>query len=315
MPSFLSAIRFPQSEIATVSGSHLWQTVFVSFAVVLMLFQIARGWRLGLPRQMVRVAALVAAYSAAFFGGEMILPVLQPLVRAPDFVLSALGGAILALIVYALINMAGSILFKNTAQQGSGLVRLVYGISGAVLGIFFGLFFLWLLVVGVRTIGAIAEAQVNASAPGNLPALEERRSRTGAPSSRTVTNVPDETSLVVSMARLKKSIELGTVGEVVKQADVLPSGIYETLAKVGEVFAKPERASRFLNYPGVTELADHPKILALRADPEIAQMIEQGRLFELLQDDRLIEAANDPELAAQVKRFDLRKALDYAAQP
>ena len=118
------------------------------------------------------------------------------------------------------------------------------------------------------------------------------------------------------MARLKKSIELGTVGEVVKQTDVLPGGIYETLDEGGEVvFAKPERASRFLSYPGVTELADHPKILALRADPEITRMIEQGRLLDLLRDERLIEAANDPELAAQVKRFDLRKALDYAAQP
>jgi hypothetical protein len=127
--------------------------------------------------------------------------------------------------------------------------------------------------------------------------------------------VPDENSLAFSMARLKKSIELGTVGEIVKQTDVLPAGIYDTLAKVGEVFAHPERASRFMSYPGVTELADHPKILALRADPEITRMLEEGRLFDLLQDDRLIEAANDPELAAQVKRFDLRKALDYAAQP
>ena len=117
------------------------------------------------------------------------------------------------------------------------------------------------------------------------------------------------------MARLKKAIELGTVGEVVKQTDVLPGGIYETLAKVGEVFAQPERASRFLSYPGVTELSDHPKILALRADPEITRMIEQGRLIDLLQDDRLIEAVNDPDLAAQLKRFDLRKALDFAARP
>ena len=85
----------------------------------------------------------------------------------------------------------------------------------------------------------------------------------------------DQDSLTFSLARLKKSIEMGTVGEVVKQTDVLPSGIYETLGKVGEVFAKPERASRFLSYPGVTELVDNPKLLALRADPEIANMINK----------------------------------------
>ena len=64
----------------------------------------------------------------------------------------------------------------------------------------------------------------------------------------------------------------------------------------------------------MTELADNPKILALRADPEIQRMLEEGRLWDLLRDDRLIEAANDPELAKQVKKFDLKKALDYAAQ-
>src|SRR5437762_450577 len=63
-----------------------------------------------------------------------------------------------------------------------------------------------------------------------------------------------------------------------------------------------------------SQLADNPKILALRADPQIQRMIEEGRLWQLLQDDRLIEAANDPELAKQVKQFDLKKALEYAAK-
>lgn len=285
-----------------VSGSPLWQAIFVSFAVVLMLFQIMRGWRLGLPRQLVRIGAIVAAYSAAIFCGNLLVPWLRPLVKLPDFVVSALGGAILALIVYAIVNTIGTILFKRTGQQGSGLVRLVYGISGAVLGIFFGLFFLWLLIMGIRSVGAIAEAQVNASTPVR-PQVAKAHA------------VPDENSLAVSMARLKKSVELGPVGDLVKHTDLLPAGIYDTLGKAGEVFAKPESASRFLSYPGVAELADTPQMLALRADPEITRMIEQGRIWELLQDERLIEAVNDPELAARLKKFDFRKALDYAAQP
>ena len=297
-----------------VSGSHLWQSVFLSFAAVFMLFQVARGWRLGLFRQLVRIAAVVAAYSAALFGGGIFVSYLQPMVKAPDFVLSAIGGAILAFIVYAVINTIGSILFKSTAHQTSGIVRLVYGISGAMIGVLFGLFFLWLLIMGIRSVGAIAEAQVSASTSTNAPAPEAQRSRPGMPARRQVTTAPDENSLVVSIARLKKSIEMGKVGEVIKQTDVLPSGIYETLTKVGEVFAKPERAARFLSYPGVAELTDDPKILALRADPEITRMLEDGRLFDLLQDDRLIEAANDPALAARLRKFDLKKALDYAAQ-
>ncbi len=296
-----------------ISGSPLWQTVFVSFAVVLMLFQVVRGWRLGLPRQLVRLAALVAAYSSAFYGGRLLLPLLRPLIKVPDFIISALGGAILAMVVYSVINTLGTILFKRTGQQQSSLVRLVYGISGASLGLLFGLFFIWLIVVGVRSIGAVAEAQVNASAPDRVPSFRERLLRPGA-AHRTPTNLPDENSLSVSMAKLKKSIELGPVGEMVKRSDVIPSGVYETLAHVGEVFSKPERASRFLSYPGVAELVDNPKLLALRADPQIQRMLEQGRLWELLQEDKIIEAANDPELARQVKKFDLKKALDFAAK-
>lgn len=298
-----------------VTGSPLWQTVFVSFAVILMLFQIARGWRMGLPRQLVRVGALGAAYSAAIFGGGLFVPWLRPLIQVPDFVISALGGAILALIVYSVVNTIGAILFKRTGQQGSGLVRLVYGVSGAVVGIFFGLFFLWLLIMGIRAVGALAEAQVNASAPSTPPpAFDAGHGRPALPVRRASTSATDENSLAVTMARLKKSIELGTVGQLVKQTDVMPTGIYETLAKTGQVFAKPESASRFLSYPGVAELADTPQLRALRADPEITRMIEQGRIWELLQDERLIEAVNDPELKARLKKFDLKAALDYAAK-
>jgi hypothetical protein len=295
-----------------VSGSPLWQTVFLSFAAVLLLFQVLRGWRLGLPRQLVRLAAIVCAYSAALWGGPLLLSFLRPLINVPDFLLSAIGGAILAMIIYSLINTVGAILFKRTGQQSSSLVRLVFGASGAVLGIFFGLFFLWLLVVGIRTAGAIAEAQINARAPASVPSFDERTSGSRNAARRTPVDVPDEESLTMSLARLKKSIELGPVGHVVKQTDILPGGVYETLGKIGEICAKPERATRFLSYPGVAALADNPKILALRADPEINDMIEQGRLIDLVQDERLIEAVNDPEFRAQLRHFDFKAALDYA---
>ena len=52
--------------------------------------------------------------------------------------------------------------------------------------------------------------------------------------------------------------------------------------------------------------------MALRNDPEIAEMISQGRLIDLLRDPRIIDAANDPTLAERAKKFDLKKALEYA---
>src|SRR5436190_16526581 len=144
------------------NGSPLWQMVFLSFAAVLLLLEVVRGYRLGLPRQLMRGAAVIAAYAAGYFGGNLLLPLLRPVLKWPDFIVSMIGGALLAIVVYGVIASLGSLLFKRTAQHPSGAVRLVYGFSGALAGIAFGLFFIWLLLVGIRSIGSIADAQVQA---------------------------------------------------------------------------------------------------------------------------------------------------------
>src|SRR6184192_3379282 len=123
----LSKVR---PELQTVAGSPLWQAVIISFGVVLVLFEVVRGWRLGLLRQLVRVAALAAAYAAAFYGGGLVVPLARPFLKMPDIVLSILGGAVLALAIYELVASIGTILFKRSSRQNSNLVRVVYALSG-----------------------------------------------------------------------------------------------------------------------------------------------------------------------------------------
>jgi uncharacterized membrane protein required for colicin V production len=293
------------------SGSVLWQAVFVSFALVLILFEVARGWRLGLFRQLVRLAAIIAGYAAAFFGGRMLLPVIRPAVKAPDFVISAIAGAVLAMIVFVVVSAIGRILFKRTGQQKAAPIRLVYGISGAALGVVFGGFVVVLLIVGIRSLGAIADAEVRSQEARGVFRNEERPLR-----SRAATRAPaaEAPTLLISLARLKNSIELGTVGDAVKTVDVIPTSTYQTLGKFGQVFSNPTSAQRFLTFPGAQELTEHPRIVALRNDPELMRLISHGRFADLLHDQRLIDAANDPSLAAQVKKFEFQRALDYAAQ-
>src|SRR6478672_1266387 len=291
------------------AGSTLWQTVFLSFAVVLLLFEVIRGYRLGLPRQLMRGAAVIAAYAAAYFCGNLLLPLLRPILKWPDFILSMIGGALLALVVYGVIASLGSLLFKRTAQHPSGVVRLVYGFSGALTGIVFGLFFLWLILVGIRSVGAIADAQVQAH-----PRVEIRPAATAHDEKPLSLENFDADSLTSFLARLKNSVELGKFGDVVKQTDVTPPAVYQTLKDAGTVVANLENARRFLSFPGAVELSEHPKIVALRNDPEIADLIRQGRILELLQNRRVLEAANDPTLVEKVKQFDIKKALEYAAK-
>ncbi|HXA10158.1 MAG TPA: CvpA family protein [Chthoniobacterales bacterium] len=282
------------------AGSSLWQSVFLALALLLVAFEIVRGWRLGVVRQTVRLLAVACAYAAAFFGGRLLLPVLRPFLRAPDLFISILAGAILALVVYAVINALGAILFKRTGQQSAGVVRLVYGLGGGALGIFFGLFSVWLVVVAIRSVGALANAEVHAQAAARSPTALPQPSPNNAP------------PMINSLAKLKNSIELGSLGEVVKAVDVVPGQTYQTLGKVGTIAANPQSAGRFLSCPGARELTQNPKIVALRDDPEIMELIRHQRFLDLLQNPKLIDAMNDPALEADVRRFEFQKALDYA---
>ncbi len=297
------------ASLQQIAGSPLWQLVFVSFAIVLILFEVLRGWRRGLARQLARLGALVAAYFAAFFGGQIVAPLAKPFFRMPDAVLSILAGAVLALVVYAVISGLGTMLFKRTRDHESAFVRLLYGLGGAVFGIFFGAFLVWLVVVGARSVGAVADAQVRQQAADStvVHAVDVRRRFLDEP-------IEESAPLMTSLARLKNSVEMGVIGDTIKKADVIPSQAYETLGKVGEVVSSPQNAERFLSFPGARELSEHPKVVALRNDKEISEMIAQGRLLELLHDPRIIDAANDPALVELLKKFDLNAALDYAIQ-
>jgi hypothetical protein len=302
-------------ELQTVSGSPLWQAVFISFAIVLVLFEVVRGWRLGLFGQLVRIAALVVAYGTAVLCGRMLVPIARPFLKMPDIVLSILTGAVLALVVYALVTGIGMILFKRAGRQNSQPPRPVFGFAGAIVGLIFGVFVLWLILVGVRAVGIVADAQVrawaNSSEAGksaNAPALVVRQrflSESNAPGA----------PLATSLARLKNSLELGPLGKAVRETDPVPLQTYETLRKVGVVFSSPARARKFFAFPGARELSEHPKIIALRNDREISEMIAQGRFLDLLRNQHIIDAANDSTLADRIKKFDLQGALDHALQP
>jgi hypothetical protein len=311
-----SAINNPQSAIPSVSGSPLWQVVFISFAVILILFETVRGWRLGLMRQIVRLVALGAAYAAGFLGGgSLLVPVARPFFKVPDAMVSLLCGAALALVTYAVVSGVGAILFKRTSQQESGVVRIIYGSTGAIIGLFFGAFLLWLTVAGVRAIGALAEGQARSRSQAAAYGAQDPTSRAIEVRRRFLSESEDGTAaLAASLARLKNSLELPPLGKAVKQADPVSQNTYQTLEKASSVFSSPERTQKFLTFPGAQELSEHPKIVALRSDPEITDLIAQGRFLDLLQNPRVIEVANDPVLAERIRKFDFQRALDYALE-
>jgi membrane protein required for colicin V production len=300
-------------ETQAVSGSPFWQIILVSFGVILILLEVLRGWRLGLMRQIMRLIALGAGYVAAFLGGQLFVPVARSFFKMPDPVLSVVCAAILAFAAYVIVSGVGAILFKRTAQQESGMIRLIYGFAGAFLGLLFGFFLLWLTIASVRAVGALAEGQ--ALSPSRAVTHDAQDATTRALDvRRRFLSQSDEgaPALATSLARLKNSLELGPLGSLLKNVDPISKKTYETLQKAGSVLSNPERAQKFLAFPGARELAEHPKIVALRSDPEITDLVAQGRFLDILQNPRVIEVANDPVLAARIKKFDIQRALDYA---
>jgi hypothetical protein len=298
---------------STIASSG-WQLVFVSLAVVIVLLEMVRGWRLGLMRQLTRVVALLAAYTCAIYAGTSVIPLIRPVLKMPDALLSLVGGAILALLAYAVITTLGTVLFRRTGQHEAGAVRAIWGTSGALLGIFFGVFVVWLIFAGVRLIGSVAAAELDAhQARTNemmMPGWNRPLQIQGKPR-------PPEASgsdLATTFAQMKRSLESGSFGGALQQIDPLPPSTYRTLEKMGAVAGNVESAQRFLAFPGAREIGEHPKIMALRSDQEITDLVAHGRIFELLQNQRLIDAMNDPTLRERIKRFDLERALDYAMQ-
>src|SRR5438105_10384035 len=155
-------------------------------------------------RQLVRVAAVAAAYAAAFYGGRLVVPLVRSFLKMPDIVLSILGGAVLALVVYASITSLGMIFLRRTGQQNASLFRLIYAITGAVIGLFFGAFLFWMTVVSVRAIGALADAQLRSRPNSSAAGIHARELRP-----HSLSKPEEESTLAASLTRLKNSLEQG----------------------------------------------------------------------------------------------------------
>ena len=302
----LSAIANSQPAVTPAPG---WQFVFVSLAIVILLLEIIHGWRLGLVRQLVRIIAIIVAYSCAFFAARATIPLMHSFFKLPDPILAVLGGAILAAVLFAAINLTGAFLFRKTAQQESRFVRLIWGSTGAFLGILLGLFTIWLGLAGIRMVGSVAEAELRTP---NLPASAAAQPSRPAQIQGESAVSPSPNPLMGMLAEMKSSLESGKVGEALRMIDPLPPALYRLLEKTGEVASNVQSAERFLSFPGAHEISEHPKVVALRNDPRVLELIAKGHVFELMKNERMIEAMNDPALQARVKKFDLERALDYA---
>lgn len=269
-----------QTELDTQMPTSFWLWLA---AALYLLFEIWRGWRRGVLRHGMSVAALLVAGGIGWifawmtgFAADRIVPLPYPGGRL-------IFGLVAALAFYFAAVALSSLLFKRTSQQPPGLKRLFYGAGGAFFGLIFGLLMLWGGVSIFRTLGAVAEARQTAPGDAEAVAMEES---------------PGENA----------------TGGLVDKVDIVPANVYGLITKLMRVTQSPAAAARFFAYPQTQQLLAQPKIMQLIADPAVAGAASEGNYLALLTSPKLAEAASDPEVQQFFGGFDLEKALDYALQ-
>ena len=288
-------------------GIDNYQAGFFLSAILFIVFTAWHGWRLGIMRQALSILALASAYIIGYFGGGNLGLLLHRFIDIPERALSVVSAVALGAIIYCCIVLIGVIVFKKTAQQSAGLMRLGYGISGAACGAVYGLFLVWIMVLAIRLLGSVAETQI---AVADNPQLSLGKS---SPSPTPVQTPPN--AVILGLAHMKQSLEQGPAGEMVQQVDPIPGTLYGILHKLGLLVSDEKSVDRFLSYPGVKPLLAHPKVAALQSDPDITRDILSRNYFALIRNPRIITAANDPEIGELMRKFQFEKALDYALHP
>src|SRR5207237_10854359 len=112
----------------------------------------------------------------------------------------------LAAIIFSAIHLIGAFMFRKTAQQESRFVRLIWGSTGAFLGILLGLFTIWLAVAGIRMVGSVAEAQLRTQ---NLPASPTAQLNRPAQIQGESAVSPSPNPLMAMLAEMESSLDSG----------------------------------------------------------------------------------------------------------
>jgi len=269
-------------------ASPTWQGALLLFAGALVLWEMWRGWRRGAVRALIHFSAFVLSGILGLMAGQATGFVVDKVFPGNGVLAGALVGSFVTLLILALVLFLGAVLFKRTAQQPSGMLRLIYGGGGAFFGLLTALVLLWGGITIIRTFGAAA-----------------RMSLGGRPES-------SASPVAKALLTLQESLELGGPGKAAKAVDVVPQEVYDMVERIGKLTADRDAMMRFFDSPGMQDLMQNPKIAALLNDPSVVRAAEEKNLPALLGHPSLIAAAGDPALQKQLAGFDLQKALDYA---
>jgi len=273
-------------------GSEYWRNVFFALAGSWVLVSFLRGWMQGVLRQLLVPLAVFGALLAVVFITPVGSGFLYQNAWLPASTSALILGVAVWLFAYNLLVFVGGIIFKRTRDQDFAIVRLVFGMGGAAVAVVYALLQIWVIVIGIRILGRIAEDQI------------------AAQSSRTAVS----SGLVVELARLKNSLELGSGKAVLDQLDPVPSVAYRRLDQCCQLLANPHAIGRLLESPALRGVWENPRIRTLQADPEISEAVRRGDFLSILSNPKVLTLWTDPNIRALLSGDQIQAACDYAKE-
>jgi len=274
--------------VGDIQGSHQWQTAVFVVAAVLLFVSAVRGWGKGLMRQLVGIVALFAAGYLVLCYSGLVGEFLRP--HLPALLLLPAAALIIWVVSFNLIVLIGRLLFKRTKDCQSNSLRLIYGVGGGIIGLGYGLLFVWCMLIALKVFGQIAENQVK---------MQRMKNESSG-------------AFVLNLAKLKNSVELGSGRAVLDSIDPLPSRFYRDLDQYSRVIEDPEAIQKLLEYPGFRRILESPQALEVERDPQIAADVKKGNIIGVFTNRKVIELLNDPHIQSAFTQGDLEAALNYA---
>ena len=274
-----------------IKPSAEWQHWIFIAALAWLLFEMWRGWRLGMIRGIVKIFLLIAAWIAASAAAGATSAALAVFFRTPFTAIPTAMAVLVGLSIYFLGTLLARFLLKRTEHQ-YGLFQTIFGIGGACCGLLFGLFFLWGGISLVRSLGLFGEMRLLEAQRKGHPAKDE--------------------SFACNLVRLERSLEMGKVGRFLISTDPLSPLFYENTRKSMKVMEDPEAFQRFLQSPNVERLLLDQRLSRVLSNRELQDEIKIGNIPALWTNHDVQALLHDPQLMKELKQFDLSQALDYA---
>jgi hypothetical protein len=271
-------------------GSEYWRSVFFAIAGGWILLSLLRGWTQGILKQLLVPLAGFGASAVVVLVAPAVSGFLYQSARLPAFPLTLLLGVAIWLFVYGLLVLVGGIIFRRTRDQDFAIIRLVYGLGGATVAVVYALLQIWIIVIGIRILGRIAEDQI---------AIQSSRNAVSG-------------GLVVGLARLKNSLELGSGKAVLGRLDPVPPAAYRRLDQCTQLLANPRAIGRLFESPALSGVWDNPRIRTLQSDPEILDAVRRGDLVSILSNPKVYGLWTDPNIRALLSGDQIQAACDYA---